>query len=399
MKVTELVKEYDKLRTSSLNMIASENTLSENVKLALSIQHSRYHAEFYGGSSLFRDIYSETIDLAKKIFNCKSAFISPLSGNLAVLASLFAFSEPKDKVAILPLSPGGGYPINLEYFHRKRVNLSFDEDNFNIDLEKTLLTLKKEKPSLVFLGASIILFPQPIAEIAEVVHDYGGTVAYDGSHVLGLIAGGAFQDPLREGADILLGSTHKSFPGPQGGIILSNEYHDSAIEKAVGINPLEGIVLIDNVHNSRISALGTALEEFQHYGADYAHQVVKNSKKLAESLHSNDVPLLGESNGFSESHQVLAKLNEPQEGVELRDTLLNFKIVTDELLRFGTSELTHLGFKEKNIDELGNLISEIINGYRQNPGILKERQDQLQTKAQSLLEELRLSRPYFSQLD
>ena len=357
----DLILENDKMRTESLNMVVSENVLNPQVKKALSLQHSRYHASFYGGTQIFQRIYSHTQELAKKIFRCNHSIISPLSGNMAVLAVILAFTKPKDKIAILPLSPAGGYPINIEYFDRIRVDIPFNHEKFNIDLSQALEILFQEKPRLIFLGSALFLFPHPVKAIADIVHEYGGTVAYDGSHVLGLIAGEQFQDPLNEGADLLLGSTHKSFPGPQGGIILSNGFHEEKLEEVIGTYPLKGIVLVDNIHNSRVAALGVAFEGFQDNGRDYARQVIKNSKSLAHSLDSNNIPLYGKTKGFTESHQVLMKIQNFDEGAKLRDILMEYRIVTDAGMRFGTAELTRLRFHEKEIQTLGNIIGQIFH--------------------------------------
>lgn len=360
MKIIDLVHQNEMFRTENLNMIVSENVLSPKVKQALSIQHSRYHADFYGGTQIFKQIYTQTLLLAKGIFRCKSAIISPLSGNMAVVAVILAFTKPKDKIAILPLSPAGGYPINIEYFDRIRVNIPFNHEEYNIDLARTLEILSQVKPKLVFLGSSLFLFPHPVRSIANIVHEYGGTIAYDGSHVLGLIAGEQFQDPLNEGADVLLGSTHKSFPGPQGGVILSNTSYDE-FEDVIGIEPLKGIVLVDNIHNSRIAALGISFEEFKEYGKDYALQVIKNSKALAYSLDSHNIPLHGKEKGFTESHQVLMKIQDFNEGAKLRDILATYQIITDAGMRFGTAELTRLGFRDKEMKILGNIIGKILH--------------------------------------
>ncbi len=364
MKIIDLVHQNEEFRKDNLNMIVSENILSPQVKQALSLQHSRYHASFYGGTEVFQKIYSQTQELANNIFQCSHSIISPLSGNMAVLAVILALTKPDDKIAILPLS-SGGYPINLEFFGRKRVDIPFSFEKYNIDSSPTLNILSREKPILVFLGSSLFLFPHPVKAIADTVHNYGGTVAYDGSHVLGLIAGKQFQDPLVEGADLLLGSTHKSFPGPQGGIILSNELHIEKLEEVIGTNPLSGIVLVDNIHNSRVGALGVALEEFLEYGREYAHQVIKNSKVLANSLDANNISLQGKEKGFTQSHQVLMKIRDFDEGAKLRNLLMDYQIVTDAGMRFGTAELTRLGFHEREMKILGNIIGKIIYSHLQ----------------------------------
>jgi glycine hydroxymethyltransferase len=381
----DLIIKNDKMRSESLNMVVSENALSPQVKKALSLQHSRYHASFYGGSRIFQQIYDETQNLAKKIFHCQSAIISPLSGNLSVVAVILALTELKDKIAILPLSPAGGYPIKIEFFNRIRVDIPFNIPAYNIDLDKTLEILKKERPSLVFLGSSMFPFPHPVKSISEEVHSYGGTIAYDGSHVLGLIAGGQFQDPLNEGADLLLGSTHKSFPGPQGGVILSNGFSEEKMEEVIGTDPLKGIVLVDNIHNSRIAALGVAFEEFEEFGKDYTCQVIKNSQVLAQTLDSHNIPLHGKSNGFTESHQVLMQIDDFNKGAELRDFLFNYKIVTDAALRFGTAELTHLGFREKEMQKIGSIIAQLIHHFTNIQQLSSEELNEIYEEIQMLI--------------
>ncbi|MFX0065922.1 MAG: hypothetical protein ACFFC7_27440 [Candidatus Hermodarchaeota archaeon] len=384
MKIIDLIEQNNDYRSSCLNMIVSENILSSDVKKALSLQHSRYHAEIYGGTELFRQIYTQTEALTKRVFRCNSAFISPLSGNMSLLAVIHAFTQLRDKVAILPLA-SGGYPLNISFFGRKKVNIPFNTNEFNIDLTNTLEMLEREKPKLVCLGASLILFPQPVQAISQAVHDYGGVVAYDGSHVLGLIAGGQFQDPLKEGADLLLGSTHKSFPGPQGGLVLSNGFHDEKLDEVIGIDPLEGIVFVDNIHNSRIAALGVALEEFQKFGHEYARQVIKNSKTLARTLDLNEIPLHGKFKGFTNSHQVLMQIKDYEEGRKFRDALLEYKIVTDGLMRFGTAELTRIGFGNEEMQRLGNIIAKIVHHSSGTQPLPPEKLNEIKEQIETLL--------------
>jgi len=125
----------------------------------------------------------------------------------------------------------GGYPINLEKLGRKPLYFSFNKEEMNIEVKKAKELILKEKPKLIIFGQSLFLFPHPVKELSEVAEKIGATITYDGSHVLGLIAGGVFQDPLREGAQILFGSTHKTFPDPQGGIIIGSGEEE---EKTLG---------------------------------------------------------------------------------------------------------------------------------------------------------------------
>ncbi len=122
-------------------------------------------------------------------------------------------------------------------------------------------------------------------------------LVFDGSHVLGLIAGNHFQDPLREGAQVLLGSTHKSFFGPQGGIILADKEHDEVMKAKIYPR------FVDNAHWNRIATLTLTLAETREFGREYAEQVIRNAKALGKSLHDYDFPVKCSHLGFTQSHQ------------------------------------------------------------------------------------------------
>ncbi len=223
-----------------------------------------------------------------------------------------------------------------------------------IDPERVASLLKKEKPKIVVLGATVFLFPHPVKIVSEIVHSYDGRLIYDGSHVMGLIAGRSFQDPLDEGADLLLGSTHKTLFGPQGGIILSND--EELLQN------IEGRFLyrfIDNFHLSHIAGLGVALEEIQLYGKVYSKKVRENSKALATSLDRHGLPVAGRSNGFTESHQVL--MNFGDSGVRIREALESNGIIVDSRVRLGTNEVTRRKMGTKQMGEIADLVSETLS--------------------------------------
>src|SRR4030066_354419 len=165
--------------------------------------------------------------------------------------------------------------------------------------------IRKRRPKLVILGASLILFPYDMKPIRDACDDAGSTLVYDGSHVMGLIAGGEFQSPLKEGAEILYGSTHKSFFGPQGGIILTNS---KDLDRSVRKNLTWRIV--DKVLWNRVASMGHALLEMRAFGPKYAKQVIKNSQRLGRELKERGFPIMFEELGFSRSHQLLYDVKE-----------------------------------------------------------------------------------------
>ncbi|MGI0080424.1 MAG: serine hydroxymethyltransferase, partial [Nitrososphaerales archaeon] len=226
----DLVSKYEKYRSQTLNLIPSENILSPDVSTVLgSSMAGRYAGspESYGGTKLFHEIWKKSEALAERVFSCKGASVVPISGHVAGMIALDQLCREGETIAVIPADYGGYKGYNQNYIPDvlglKVVHLPFNQSKYNIDTDKAAEMIRQKKPSAVILGATVFLFPHPVKEISEAVHSYGGKVIYDGSHVLGLIAGKEFQRPLAEGADLMLGSTHKTLFGPQGGVILSDD--------------------------------------------------------------------------------------------------------------------------------------------------------------------------------
>src|SRR5574341_1191781 len=186
-----------------------------------------------------------------------------------------------------------------------------------------------KKPTLAMFGGSLFLFPHPVKELAEFMHGHNIHINYDGAHVAGLIAGGEFQDPLREGADTMTMSSHKTLWGPQGGIIVSYEKFADGIKK--GIFP--GNTSSHHLHH--VAGKAVALAEALEFGKDYAKQVIKNAKQLAESLVDCGFTVLGEKKaGRHYMHP---------SGV-----------------RIGANEITRIGMKESEMIEIANFIKRVV---------------------------------------
>lgn len=216
-EILSLTQKHEKWRGKEcLNLIPSENITSPAVRSLLSSDFGhRYTSpdKFYFGTRLMDEIEEYGEKLAKDVFKSETADLRPLSGHIANLIFLACFTKPKD--TILCISPSdGGYPGISEkglstFLGLKSMNFPFSKEQMNIKAEETIDMISRKRPKAVIFGASLFLFPHPIQKIAEAAHEVDALVAYDGSHVLGLIAGGGFQDPLREGASVLFGSTHK----------------------------------------------------------------------------------------------------------------------------------------------------------------------------------------------
>src|SRR2546426_565773 len=169
----------------------------------------------------------------------------------------------------------------------------------NVVVDGTAKLLRLVKPKVAAFGQSVFLFPTPLRELRDAFQEAGCHVWYDGAHVMGLIAGGQFQDPLHEGADVLTGSTHKTLPGPQHGILLSDS-EDEKFIKRLQRAVFPGVV--SNHHLHAMAALGITLAEFLEFGRDYAAQIVRNAKALAQALHERGIKALAEKHGFTQSH-------------------------------------------------------------------------------------------------
>jgi glycine hydroxymethyltransferase len=259
------------------------------------------------------------------------------------------------------------------------INHVYNIDEFNIDYEKSAYVIRAAKPGIVTFGGSLFLFPHPIKELKEVCDEVGAYIAYDASHVLGLIAGGQFQDPLREGADFITSSTHKTFPGPQGGVIMGSPISPH-MEKAVkkiqfAIFPLSA----SSTHLGRLPALGIAALEMKVYGSQLAKQIVKNAQTAGQYLCENGVKVLAEKKGFTRSHQIAVDIRSYGGGNKIAQDLEDANIILNKNLlpyddqsskenpsglRIGFQDITRRGFMEGDIKHLCDLMLEIIKGKR-----------------------------------
>ncbi|NHJ40687.1 MAG: hypothetical protein FK731_11700, partial [Asgard group archaeon] len=240
----ELVNKHENHRRTSINLIASENYSSPMVRAMLASDlHNRYSSEYYGGTKFINEIIQKTEEYIRKLFDSDYAIVSSLSGNMCDMAIVLGLTKPGNKIMVVDDKEHGGYPLDYEFFGRKKLAFNYSMENMNLLIEENIEAIKKQKPSLVIFGSSFFPFPHPVNEIIK-EFEKRKTInfAYDGSHVMGLIAGKEFQDPLREGVHVLIGSTHKSFPGPQGGIVLTNNMkHYEVLSTILGFDIDKGI--------------------------------------------------------------------------------------------------------------------------------------------------------------
>lgn len=369
-------KKNNEFFANSLPMIASENVLSPLCReMLITDFHGRYAEgtpghRYYEGCIFFDLVEEKAMELAKKLFKCHYADVRPTAGTTANIGILKALIKPGETATVLDLANGahisfgkwggaGVRGINL-------ISYPFNDEEMNIDVDGAVKLIKKVKPKLALNGRSVFLFPSPIKEIAEAAHDVGAYMIYDAAHVLGLIAGKQFQDPLREGADVMNGSTHKTLPGPQGGMVLSDHMGDTDEDKSflrkIGFGIFPGVTSSYHLHH--VAAKAIAYAEHLEFGEAYAKQTIKNAQRFAQALHERGFKVFGEKLGFTKSHQILLEIG-PKKGKEASKKLEDAGIVanmntipgdTDPLnpsgLRLGTPELTRIGMKENEMDEV-----------------------------------------------
>jgi len=373
-KIISLVENHEKWRgQQSLNLIPSENVMSPAARSLLSSDlGQRYTSKdkFYMGTRFLDEIELHGERLAENLFNAETADLRPLSGHTADMIVLTSFIQPNDSIVCVS-ADDGGYPGIWEHGFPRFLNVKvegfpFSKSEMNIDSDKAEELIAQKKPRMVIFGASLLLFPHPVQELSETAREVDAHIAYDGSHVLGLIAGKQFQDPIREGASILFGSTHKSFFGPQGGIVLADKEHGEAVKKS--IFP----ALVDNAHWNRIAALALALAEMKKFGQEYAKQVIKNAQTLAETLAEYGFPVACSSQGFTKSHQVYLDYGSFGNGRAVAKKLEKANIITDCGVRFGTNEMTRRGMKQEEMRKIAEFITRVIKEGEQPAKVKSE---------------------------
>ncbi len=381
-EIFSLVKAHHDFINSAIPLIASENVTSLAVRNALLSDFQHRYAEglpgqrVYAGCEFIDRIELKAIELAKDVFDAEHANVQPTSGSVANLALYSAFTEPGDTVVALSIKDGGHITMNRVGLAGKLglnvIAFPFDKQEMNIDVDRAERVIREAEPELVLFGASVFLFPHPVEELRDAAKEVGAVIAYDASHVLGLVAGKQFQNPVKDGADVVTSSTHKTFPGPQHGMVMCRAEFAEAIDRAV----FPGV--LSNHHLHSVVALAIALCEMKAFGRDYAEQTVKNAKALAEALAGEGLRVVAEHKGYTESHQVLVDLIPSglsglkaekmleQAGILVNRNLLpwdkergrNFRDPSG--IRIGVQEVTRLGMKEDDMKDVARFIADVL---------------------------------------
>ncbi len=363
-------------------MIASENIVSPAVRNIVSSDlHGRYAEglpgkRYYQGCDDFDTIEALGIDLAQQVFGANFANIQSTSGTVSNIGALKALAKPGDAITAVSTADGGHIShARMGAVGLRDLNLTtypWNEDRMEPDIDAACKTIREVEPKVALFGQSVFLFPTPLEEMAAAAKEVGASVMYDGAHVLGLIAGGQFQDPLREGADLMTGSSHKTFPGPQGGFLLSSS-EDETFQRRLNNAMFPGVCSSYHLHH--VAGKVMALAEFMEYGEAYARDTVSNAQAFAEALASEGFDVLAESRGYTASHQVLTRHGELDSGAGARAakrleeagiiTNMNMlpgdtKAMTPSGLRLGVQELTRVGFTNDDMQDVARFYARVL---------------------------------------
>jgi len=398
-QIEEIVKKQNQWRSSTLNLIASENVLSNRARHSLGSDFAHRYAEghpgerYYQGTELIDEVESRLKKHMKSLFHCRQVDVRPISGTIANDAVFSRFIRPGD-VVMVNSTPGGGHISHhragsVGKYTTNIVNLPLTPDGYHIDVQRTIELIRAVSPKVLIFGKSLFLFPEPIVELADICRERNIALLYDGAHVLGLIAGGQFQNPLKEGALLITGSVHKTFFGSQRGIILSNAGENEWRKIDKGAFPGSS----SNHHLDTLVPLAITVYEMIEFGQQYAKQVIANAKHLGAKMHEAGIQVQGQEFGYTESHQLAVDVTEFGGGDEvarhLKDNniILNMNLLPHEPLenvanpagiRLGVQEMTRFGMKEKEMEVIAEFFTRCLIGGKYVGDQVKEFRAQFQ---------------------
>ena len=375
-ELCEYMEEELARQRSHLELIASENFVSETVMAAMGSHLTNKYAEgypgkrYYGGCECVDKVEDLACDRVKKLFGAEHANVQPHSGAQANLSVYFALLNPGDTILGMNLSHGGhlthGSPVNMSGKYFNVVPYGVSEKDEQIDYEELRRIAIENKPKLIVAGASA--YPRAIRFdiIADIAKEVGAIFMVDMAHIAGLVAAGLHMNPVQY-ADVVTSTTHKTLRGPRGGIILCKEEYAKAIDK--GIFPgTQGGPLMHTIA-AKAACFNEALQpEFKAY----QQQVVKNAAVLAQELQNAGLRIVS---GGTDNHLMLVDLTasgrtgkEVEHLLDAANITVNKNTIPFETrspfitsgIRIGTPALTTRGFVEEDMKVIAGLIAKIV---------------------------------------
>ena len=397
----------------TFNLIPSESTPSLLVKLLTIADPSGRYAEhrlmkafretdvfYYQGTKLIGEVETLVADELRRFIGCSEVEARVISGqmaNTAVFSGIVDYlnrldrrSEPRRIRKVMNHHLGRGGHLSAQPMGALKDFIAHDpsterpatipfpvlkEDLYRIDLQKAKALIEEHKPELIVLGKSMVIYKEPVREIAEMIASMNPKpiLLYDMAHVLGLI-GPRFQEPFQEGADIVTGSTHKTFFGPQRGVIASNMSEGTAYgELWAGIVRRVFPGSVSNHHLGTLLGLLLATYEMNAFKWDYQKAVISNAKAFARALRDQGITVEGDPRaGYTETHQVIVRVGYGKgpwlaERLEENNIIVNYQSAPDDeafttasCLRIGVQEMTRFGMREEDFVRLAEYMSHVI---------------------------------------
>jgi glycine hydroxymethyltransferase len=378
------IQKEDKRQEQHIELIASENYASPAVMQAQGTQLTNKYAEgypgkrYYGGCEYVDIVEQLAIDRLKALFGAEAANVQPNSGSQANQAVYLAVLKPGDSVLGMSLAEGG------HLTHGASVNASGKLYNFHqygldanevLDYDKVEELAKTQKPKLIVAGASAYSLRMDFERLARIARENGALLLVDIAHYSGLVAGGAYPNPVPF-ADFVTSTTHKSLRGPRGGVIMMKAEHEKIVNSAI-FPGIQGGPLMHVIAGKAVAFLEASKPEFKQY----ALQVVKNAQTLANALVQRGLRIVS---GHTESHVMLVDLRakgitgkEAEAALGAAHITVNKNAIPNDPekpfvtsgIRLGTPAMTTRGFKEAEAEMTANLIADVLDNPRDEANI------------------------------
>ena len=382
-KILKLIQKEEARQNSQVQLIPSENFISEPVKLALGSCLSNKYAEgypgkrYYQGNSIVDEIENIAIERGKKLFGVEHLNVQPYSGSPANAEVLMALVSPGEKISGLKLSAGGhlthGHPkITFSGKYYESVQYEVNEEG-RIDYDEVYQLIDQSRPKLIFAGTTAYPWMIDWEKFRKIADGVGAWLVADVSHIAGLIVGGVHPSPVPF-ADIITSTTHKTLRGPRGAVIgITKRGLEKDIDLAKKIDRAVFPGMQGGPHLNTIAAMAVAFEQDSRPEFKiYTEQIIKNAKVLAETLKSEGIKVFGTENHLMVVDVGLGKGKEMAEKLEENGIIVNANTIPHDQagplkpsgIRLGTPAMTTKGWKEKEFEEIGERIGKIINNRR-----------------------------------
>lgn len=388
-EVWDAIQKEDLRQEQHIELIASENYTSPAVMQAQGSQMTNKYAEgypakrYYGGCEYVDIVEQLAIERLKSLFGAEAANVQPNSGSQANQAVYLAVLKPGDTVLGMSLAEGGhlthGASVNASGKLYRFLQYGLDANEV-LDYDKVEHLARTEKPKLIVAGASAYSLRMDFERLARIARDNGAYLLVDAAHYAGLIAGGAYPNPIPY-ADFVTSTTHKSLRGPRGGVIMMKAEHEKIINSAI-FPGIQGGPLMHVIAAKAVAFKEALQPEFKAYAA----QVVKNAQALAETLVSRGLRIVS---GRTESHVMLVDLRakgitgkDAEQALGKAHITVNKNAIPNDPekpfvtsgVRLGTPAMTTRGFGLEEARQTGNLIADVLDNPHDDENLSRVRE-------------------------